>query len=119
MNVLTLLGNIAVLAGAAIFVLAAVGLLRFRDVYARISAVATAGGLGVVFICGGAALLQPATDTFVKVIIAIVLQLLISAVGAIVISRAAVRSGHRFVVGTDTRALDSSAADTDAAEGGR
>mgnify|MGYP000941559993 CR=1 FL=1 len=105
MTLLTLLGNIAVLTGSAIFVLAAVGLLRFRDVYARISAVATAGGLGVVFICGGAALLQPATDTFVKVVVAIILQLLTSAVGAIVISRAAVRSGHRFIVGTDTRAL--------------
>lgn len=106
MTALTFTGNIAILVGSAIFVLAAVGLLRFRDVYSRISAVATAGGLGVVLVCGGAALLQPAVDSFVKVAVAIVLQLLTSAVGAIVISRAAVLSGHRFVAGTDESALD-------------
>ena len=106
MTALTITGNIAILAGAAVFVLAAIGLLRFRDVYSRISAVATAGGLGVVLVCGGAALLQPAVDSFVKVAVAIVLQLLTSAIGAIIIARAAVLSGHRFVEGTDATALD-------------
>lgn len=110
MTVLDIIGNIAVLAGSAIFVLAAVGLWRFRDVYSRISAVATAGGIGVILVCGGAALLQPAVDTFVKVAIAMVLQLLTSAVGAIVLARGAVLSGHRFVTGTETSELDAGAA---------
>lgn len=111
MIALTVVGNVAVLAGSAIFVLAAVGLLRFRDVYTRVSAVATAGGIGVILVCGGAALLQPSVDTLVKVVIAIVLQLLTSAVGAIAIAGAAVLSGHRFVAGTDTAALESDAKD--------
>lgn len=105
MIVLTVIGNIAILAGSAIFVLAAVGLLRFRDVYGRISAVATAGGIGVILICGGTALLQPSVDTTIKVVIAIVLQLLTSAVGAMTIARASVLSGHRFAPGTDTTTL--------------
>ena len=105
MIVLTVIGNIAILVGSAVFVLAGVGLLRFRDVYGRISSVATAGGIGVILICGGAALLQPSVDTAIKVVVAIVLQLLTSAVGAMTIARASVLSGHPFAAGTDTSAL--------------
>ena len=106
MIILTVIGNAAVLGGSAVFVLAAVGLMRFRDVYSRISAVATAGGIGVILVCGGAALLQPSVDTLVKVVIAIALQLLTSAVGAMTIARAALLSGHPFAPGTDAATLD-------------
>ncbi|MET3469237.1 cation:proton antiporter [Microbacterium sp. NPDC006705] len=106
MTILELIGQIIALLGALIFVVAAVGLRRFPDPYARISAVATAAGLGVAFITVGAVLQVPTVDNVVKVVLAVLLQLITSAVAAIVIARAAVSSGHRFTEGTDTAALD-------------
>ena len=91
--------------GAVIFVIAGIGLLRLRDVYMRISAVATAAGLGVAFVVGGTALVNPNLDDLVKVIIAIALQLATSVVGGVAIARSAVLSGHRFA-DTDTTDLD-------------
>lgn len=96
-----LAGQILVLVGAAIFVAASVGVVRFTDAYTRISVVATAAGLGVAFLVAGAALLNPTLPTLVKAAIAIVLQLLTSTVGGIAIARAAVVSGHRFGSHTD------------------
>lgn len=106
MSVIELVGQILALIGALIFVVAAIGLRRFRDPYARISAVATAAGIGVAFITVGAVLQVPTIDDVVKVVLAVLLQLLTSAVAAIVIARAAVNTGHRFVPGTDTTDLD-------------
>ncbi|WP_293787595.1 monovalent cation/H(+) antiporter subunit G [uncultured Aeromicrobium sp.] len=100
-----ILGQVLTVVGAVIFVLAGVGLLRLRDPYMRISAVATASGLGVAFVVGGTALVDPHLDDLLKVIIAIALQLTTSVIGGIAIGRAAVMSGHRFD-DTDTTDLD-------------
>lgn len=105
MTVLEIIGQILALIGAAIFVVAAVGLSRFKDPYSRISAVATAAGLGVAFVTVGAVLIDPSVDAVVKVVLAVILQLLTSAVAAIVIARAALGSRHRFVPDTDTSEL--------------
>lgn len=110
MNAALLAGQVLVLLGAAVFVLAAVGLRRFPDPYTRISAVATAGGLGVACVTVGAVLTDPSAASAAKVAVAVVLQLLTSAVGGIAIARAAVGSGHRFAPGTDTVVLDASGA---------
>ncbi len=101
----SVLGQVLVLAGAAIFLLAAVGLRRFADAYGRTSAVATAAALGVAFVTVGAAMLDPRPADVVKVVLAVVLQLLTSAVGAIAIARAAVNSGHAFSADTDVAEL--------------
>lgn len=106
MTALGVVGQILVLLGAAVFVAAAIGLRRFPDPYTRISAVATAAGLGVVFVTVGAVLTDPQPGNLVKLGIAVTLQLLTSAVGAIVIARSAVNSGHRFAPGTDAGELD-------------
>lgn len=108
MMILEIVGHALALSGAAIFVVAALGLRRFPDPYSRISAVATAAGLGVAFVTVGALLIQPSVSSLVKVILAVALQLLTSAVAAIVIGRAAVGSGHPFSPDTDTSALDES-----------
>ncbi|MFD1858938.1 sodium:proton antiporter [Aeromicrobium camelliae] len=100
-----ILGHTFTVVGAVIFVLAGVGLLRLRDPYMRISAVATASGLGVAFVVGGTALVDPRLDDLLKVIIAIALQLATSVIGGIAIGRAAVMSGHEFD-DTDTTDLD-------------
>ncbi|OUZ06836.1 sodium:proton antiporter [Aeromicrobium sp. PE09-221] len=96
MNWYEWLGQSLAVIGAVIFVIAGVGLLRLRDVYMRISAVATAAGLGVAFVVGGTALVDPDLDDLVKVIIAIALQLATSVVGGVAIARSAVLSGHGF-----------------------
>lgn len=108
---MTLIGEILAVIGAVIFVAAAIGLRRFRDPYSRISAVATAAGLGVAFVTVGVVLTDPQITNVAKVVLAVALQLLTSAVAAIVIARAAVNSGHRFSPDTDISALD----DTDEA----
>lgn len=106
MSVVSVLGQALMVLGALVFVGAAVGLWRLRDVYARGSAVATAAGLGVAMVTVGAVLLDPDVSTVIKVALAVVLQLVTSALGAIVIARSAVLSGHPFVAGTDTEPLD-------------
>lgn len=105
MTVLSIIGQILVLLGAAIFLTAALGLRRFPDPFCRISAVATAAGLGVAFVTIGAVLIDPGPADVVKVILAVALQLTTSAVGAIAIARSAVLSGHRFSPGTDAGEL--------------
>lgn len=109
MSVLAIVGQVLVLLGAAIFVAAAIGLRRFRDPYSRISAVATAAGLGVAFVTVGVVLMDPQISNVIKVIVAVALQLATSAVGAMVIARAAVLSGHEFSPDTDTAVIDDAA----------
>lgn len=94
-------GDVLVVVGALIFLVAAVGLHRLPDPYMRASAVATAAGLGVAFVVGGAALVQPGLTSTVKAMIAIVLQLATSAVGGMALARSAVLSGHDFSPDTD------------------
>lgn len=86
---ITVFGDILIVGGALVFATAALGLLRFPDVYTRISAVGTAAGIGVVLVVVGALMHQPTISDVVKVIVIIILQLLTSAVGSIAIARSA------------------------------
>lgn len=101
-----LVANALVVLGAAVFLVAAVGLITLFDPYTRTSAVATAAGLGVSLVVTGVVLLDPTLSTTVKAVVAIVLQLATSAIGGMAIARSAVLSGHSFEPGTDTTALD-------------
>lgn len=82
-------GNVVVVLGALVFASAALGLLRFPDAYTRISAVGTAGGIGVVLLIGGAVLIQPTPMGALLAGLAIVLQLATSAVGSMAVARSA------------------------------
>ncbi|KAA9392888.1 monovalent cation/H(+) antiporter subunit G [Kocuria coralli] len=86
---ITVFGDITIVAGALVFATAALGLVRFPDVYTRISAVGTAAGIGIVLVVVGALLHQPTVPDALKVIVIIVLQLITSAVGSIAIARSA------------------------------
>ena len=92
-TVAEVLGAVSVLAGAVVFLGAAVGLLRFPDLYVRSSAVGTAAGLGVVLVLTGAFLLHPAWSDLPKVLVAVVLQLASAAVGSMAIARAGFLAG--------------------------
>ncbi|GAA3514242.1 MULTISPECIES: cation:proton antiporter [Dietzia] len=86
---MTILGNITIILGALIFATATLGLIRFPDAYTRISAVGTAGGLGIILITTGALLLQPTVPNTAKFALIIPLQLATSAIGSTALARAA------------------------------
>ncbi|CAN3127527.1 cation:proton antiporter [Mycobacterium sp. smrl_JER01] len=83
------IGNITIVLGALVFATAALGLVRFPDAYTRISAVGTAGGIGIVLVVGGALLHQPNFADLVKVLVIVAVQLTTSAVGSMAIARSA------------------------------
>lgn len=92
MTFLTIIADVLVVAGALVFATAALGLVRFPDAYTRISAVGTAGGLGIVLVVTGALLHQPGFSDTLKVILIVALQLTTSAIGSIAIARSAYRT---------------------------
>lgn len=88
-DVAAVIGNITIVLGALVFATAALGVLRFPDVYTRISAVGTAGGIGIVLVVGGALLQQPNFADLIKVLVVVGVQLSTSAIGSIAIARSA------------------------------
>ncbi|MEX5274568.1 monovalent cation/H(+) antiporter subunit G [Kocuria sp. CPCC 205235] len=88
MDLLTIIGNITIVIGALVFATAALGVLRFPDAYMRVSAVGTAGGVGIVLIVAGALALQPSIPNVVKVALIVIVHLASSAVGTMAIARA-------------------------------
>ncbi len=106
-----ILGQVLVALGAAIFVVAALGLLRLPDVYARASAVTLAAEAGTVAILLGALLLTPSVANGVKVVLAILLQVVGCAVGGMMVVRAGYLTGARTA---PTTARDDLARDADA-----
>ncbi|TCP52985.1 multicomponent Na+:H+ antiporter subunit G [Tamaricihabitans halophyticus] len=88
MNALvTVTGDVLIVVGALVFTTAALGVLRFPDAYTRLSAVGTAGGIGIIFVVSGALLHLPSVPNLVKVIVIIALQLITSAIGSIALAR--------------------------------
>ncbi len=114
--VTTVLGSAILILGAVIIASAAIGLLTLPDVYTRTSAVGTAAGLGVALMIVGVVVLDFSVLTLVKGIIAIIAQLLTSAIGSFVLARASYMTGSQPVNTTvpdelaeqaDTRGPDS------------
>jgi multicomponent Na+:H+ antiporter subunit G len=93
MTLLEVLGQVLVVLGALVCAVAGLGLRRLRDVYARLAAVAKAAGLGVSLILIGVFCLEPGSINAVKLAVAVMLQLMTSAVGSLVLARAAYVTG--------------------------
>jgi multicomponent Na+:H+ antiporter subunit G len=110
-------GSVFLVLGALIIASAALGLLKLPDVYTRTSAVGTAAGLGVAFMIVGVIVFDFSALTLLKGIIAIVAQLVTSAVGSYVLARASYMTGSTPVETTvpDELAEQAGAADSDAA----
>ena len=89
MPVLHIISDIFLLFGAFNFAVCAAGMLSFRDVYARISVLSTASGFGVTFLLIGAFLRDPGWWNVLVGLAAIILLLGTSAIGSVLISRAA------------------------------
>ncbi|MCG7421373.1 monovalent cation/H(+) antiporter subunit G [Micrococcus porci] len=91
--VMTVAGSVLAVAGAVVFLGAAVGLIRFPDPYTRISATGTAGGVGMILIVTGGLLLMPSVANLVKVVLIVVLQLGTAAIATMALGRSAYLTG--------------------------
>lgn len=73
--------------GIFTLLVSAIGLFRFKDLYMRTSNLGTSAGLGVACIVWGALLIDFSVPNLIKAVLAIVFQLLASAVGSMAIAR--------------------------------
>jgi multicomponent Na+:H+ antiporter subunit G len=110
---IAIVGNALLVLGGVIIASAGIGLLRLPDLYTRTSAVGTAAGLGVAILVLGVIVLDFSWLNLLKGSLAIVAQLLTSAVGSFALARAGYLSGSTPVSSTlpDELAEDSGAAD--------
>jgi len=95
------LGEVLLLLGAAWTVLAAVGVLRFDDVYARMHAATKSTTLGLWLVLGGAAA-QLAGEDAAKLALVGVLVFLTAPAGAHLVGRAVHRSPGDVPIRIDT-----------------
>lgn len=87
-----IVAHVLMVAGAALILLAAVGVVRFRDVLARMHSLSKASTLGFVLVLTGAAIGLDHLNDVTFVVLAGVLQVITSPVGANLISRATYRA---------------------------
>lgn len=95
--VMTIAGSVLLIFGAVIMASAAIGLLKLPDVFTRTSAVGTAAGLGVSLMIVGVVVLDYSALNLIKGIIAILAQLITSAIGSFVLARASYLTGEKPV----------------------
>lgn len=104
--ILDIIGGVLIGLGVLLVLLAAIGLLRFPDVFTRSSASTKAAGLGIALIFAGTACTVGTAEAAVKMSLAIVLQFLTAPVSGHVIARAAYRAGTPLWEGTVVDELD-------------
>jgi multicomponent Na+:H+ antiporter subunit G len=85
--------GVLMVSGAALALIAGIGLQRFDDVFARMHAATKPATLGVALVLVGAALQVPDPGDVAKLLLVVVLQFLTAPVGSHLIGRAAYRSG--------------------------
>ena len=82
-----------ILVGLFFLLVAAIGVLRFPDVYTRSHAVSLTDSLGAFFLLGGLALYEGFSTNLVKILVVLVLLYLLNPVIAHATVRSAYRSG--------------------------
>lgn len=93
----TAAGSALLILGALIILSAAVGLLKLPDVYTRTSAVGTAAGLGVAVMIIAVVVIDFSVLNLIKGIIAVIAQLITSAIGSFMLARASYMTGGKPV----------------------
>jgi multicomponent Na+:H+ antiporter subunit G len=99
---MTVVASVLVLTGAALVLLAGIGVVRFPDVLTRANAAAKATGLGIAVLLAGTAVAIGTPRALVILGAAVVVQFATSPVSGHVIGRAAYRSGAPLWEGTHT-----------------
>lgn len=88
--------------GLFFLIVAAVGIMRFPDVFTRSHAVAVTDSLGALFLLGGLALHQGFGANMFRILVVLALLFVMNPVISHVTVRAALRSGEK-PVGEDSR----------------
>lgn len=83
-----MIAELLVLAGAALTLVSAIGMARFRDVYVRMHALSKASTLGLLLAVVGAALGLTDANDITSLVLAALLQLVTGPVAANALSRA-------------------------------
>ncbi len=86
--------------GGVLAVIAAVGLHRFADVFARMHAATKPATLGLVMMLTGVILLLPGPGPIAKLMLVILLQFITAPVGAHLVGRATFRAGTELAPDT-------------------
>lgn len=85
---MTVLAQILVLFGAVLMVISAIGVVRFRDVLARMHALTKASTLGLLLLLGGSACGLHKANDITSLVLAMALQLLTLPIGVNLIAKA-------------------------------
>lgn len=99
------IGAALLLAGISLNLVAAVGIVRFPDLYARMHAATKPATLGMVLVLAGAATRVDNPSDIAKLVLVAGLQFLTNPVGAHMIGRASHRAGVPMAEGTVTDEL--------------
>ena len=83
-----MIGELLALVGAALVLLAAIGVVRLDDVLARLHALAKASTLGILLLLAGAAVNLRNLNDLTSVVLAAILHLLAAPPGSNMVSRA-------------------------------
>lgn len=105
-TIFTIAGFLLIFSGILVIFVAAVGLIRLKDLYLQASAVGTAAGLGVAAIILGALFMDFSWVNALKALVAIPAQLLTGAVGTMALARAGYLTGSKPVAETDPNELE-------------
>ena len=89
-----MIGEAVMLVGALLVLLAAIGVVRFDDVLARMHALAKGSTLGVVLLLAGAAVALNDANDITSLVLAAILQVLASPPASNMLSRATYVADH-------------------------
>lgn len=84
-----IVGDILIVLGLIVFITAGIGFLKFPDVYMRISALGTAGGIGIILVVAGTLFHNLSWMNLLLALTIIIIQLATSAVGTTAVARSA------------------------------
>lgn len=87
-----MIGELLALLGSLLILLAAIGVIRFDDVYARLHALAKATTIGMLLVLIGAAVSMRHADDVSSAVLAAILQLITSPIAANAVSTATFHS---------------------------
>lgn len=104
-GVQTAVSDVLLLAGGALILIAAVGLIRLPDSYNRVNAVTKGACLGLVCLLFGVLVRMPGVYTVLTVLVAVVLQLLTLPISGYAVVRACYRTGAPLAAITHTDEL--------------
>lgn len=88
--------SILILAGAGLALLAAIGLQRFDDVFARMHSATKPATLGLILTLSGAGLTLPIPGAVAKLLLVVLLQFITAPIAAHLVGRAAFRTGEEL-----------------------